>query len=51
MDFKFLHAADFHLDSPLRGLSRYEGVPADIRRIGFACEPVRSERKAACAPH
>ena len=30
--FKFLHAADVHLDSPLRGLSRYEGVPAgDIR--------------------
>jgi len=27
--FTFLHAADIHLDSPLRGLSRYEGVPAD----------------------
>ena len=27
--FRFLHAADIHLDSPLRGLSRYEGVPAD----------------------
>jgi DNA repair protein SbcD/Mre11 len=27
--FKFLHAADVHLDSPLRGLSRYEGVPVD----------------------
>ena len=26
--FKFLHTADVHLDSPLRGLSRYEGVPA-----------------------
>ncbi len=32
MDFKFLHAADIHLDSPLRGLSRYEGVPAEIVR-------------------
>ncbi len=31
--FKFLHAADIHLDSPLRGLSRYEGVPADEIRI------------------
>lgn len=31
--FKFLHAADVHLDSPLRGLSRYEGVPADEIRI------------------
>jgi DNA repair protein SbcD/Mre11 len=30
--FRFLHAADIHLDSPLRGLSRYEGVPADIVR-------------------
>jgi exonuclease SbcD len=26
--FKFLHAADVHLDSPLRGLERYEGAPA-----------------------
>ena len=32
MDFKFLHAADIHLDSPLRGLARYEGVPADLVR-------------------
>lgn len=29
---KFLHAADIHLDSPLRGLERYEGVPvSEIR--------------------
>src|SRR5690349_16787907 len=27
--FKFLHAADVHLDSPLKGLARYEGAPAD----------------------
>jgi len=26
---KFIHAADIHLDSPLRGLSRYEGAPED----------------------
>ncbi len=26
---KFLHAADVHLDSPLRGLERYEGAPVD----------------------
>lgn len=25
---KFLHCADLHLDSPLRGLSAYEGAPA-----------------------
>ncbi|MHB1561187.1 MAG: metallophosphoesterase family protein, partial [Isosphaeraceae bacterium] len=26
--FKFLHAADIHLDSPQKGLERYEGAPA-----------------------
>jgi DNA repair exonuclease SbcCD nuclease subunit len=26
---KFLHAADIHLDSPLRGLQRYEGAPVE----------------------
>lgn len=25
----FLHCADLHLDSPLRGLSRYDGAPVD----------------------
>lgn len=31
--FKFIHCADIHLDSPLRGLDRYEGAPvAEIRR-------------------
>ena len=30
--FKFLHAADIHLDSPLRGLSRYESAPAESVR-------------------
>ena len=30
--FKFIHAADIHLDSPLRGLSRYESAPADSIR-------------------
>lgn len=32
MDFKFLHAADLHLDSPLRGLAQYDGVPAETVR-------------------
>jgi exonuclease SbcD len=27
--FRFIHAADIHLDSPLRGLERYEGAPLD----------------------
>lgn len=30
--FSFLHAADLHLDSPLRGLSRYEGAPVEVIR-------------------
>jgi exonuclease SbcD len=28
-NFRFLHAADIHLDSPLHGLSRYDGLPED----------------------
>jgi len=27
--FKFIHAADIHLDSPLHGLERYEGAPVE----------------------
>jgi exonuclease SbcD len=27
--FRFLHAADIHLDSPLHGLARYESVPVE----------------------
>lgn len=29
---KFFHTADIHLDSPLRGLDRYEGAPSDKLR-------------------
>lgn len=29
---KFIHASDIHLDSPLRGLSRYESAPAESIR-------------------
>ena len=32
MDFKFIIAADIHLDSPMQGLSRYEGAPMDVLR-------------------
>ena len=32
MMFKFIHAADVHLDSPLRGLADYEGCPSDRLR-------------------
>lgn len=30
--FTFLHAADIHLDSPLRGLSRYDSAPVEAIR-------------------
>lgn len=30
---KLAHAADIHLDSPLRGLDRYDGAPSDDLRI------------------
>ncbi len=30
---RFIHAADIHLDSPLRGLEAYPGAPADRLRI------------------
>lgn len=36
--FKFIHAADIHLDSPLRGLERYEGAPV---------EPIRQATRRA----
>jgi len=29
---KFLHAADLHLDSPLTGLTRYDGAPVEAMR-------------------
>ena len=29
---RFLHAADLHIDSPLRGLGRYEGAPIERLR-------------------
>lgn len=31
--FEFIHAADIHLDSPLRGLERYEGAPVEEIRL------------------
>ncbi len=29
LNFSFIHVADIHLDSPLKGLSRYEGAPVE----------------------
>jgi len=31
-DFSFIHTADIHLDSPLSGLSAYEGAPVELLR-------------------
>jgi len=39
--FRFLHTADIHLDSPLRGLERYEGAPVDELR-GATREALRN---------
>ena len=33
LSFTFVHAADIHLDSPLRGLERYESAPAEKMRL------------------
>lgn len=41
MEFKFIVAADIHLDSPLQGLSRYEGAPVDVLR-GATREALRN---------
>ena len=30
--FRFIHAADIHLDSPLRGLQQYDDAPVDLIR-------------------
>lgn len=32
-NFRFIHAADIHLDSPMHGIARYEGVPVDEFRM------------------
>jgi len=29
---KLLHAADLHIDSPMKGIERYEGAPVDLMR-------------------
>lgn len=31
--FKFIHAADIHLDSPMKGLERYDGAPIGEMRL------------------
>lgn len=31
--FKFIHAADIHLDSPLLNLDQYDGAPSDALRV------------------
>ena len=27
---KFIHAADLHIDSPMRGLDNYDGAPVGV---------------------
>ena len=40
MRARIVHAADLHIDSPLRGLERYEGAPVDV---------IRGATRKACA--
>jgi hypothetical protein len=49
--FRFLHAADIHLDSPLHGLSRYDGIPReDVRGATRAAFDNLVNRALAEAP-
>lgn len=46
--FRFLHASDIHLDSPLHGLSRYEGLPVDeirssLDRVILEVKPLKND--------
>src|SRR5215470_1231925 len=43
---KIVHAADLHLDSPLRGLERYEGAP--VERIRGATRRALENLVALC---
>ena len=45
---KFIHAADLHLDSPLRGLERYPGAPVDLLR-GATRRALENLVELACA--
>jgi len=44
--FKFIHAADVHLDSPLRGLSKYESAPAESLRNAMASTAGKNARRS-----
>ena len=44
--FKFIHAADLHLDSPLLGLERYDGAPA--KRLRAATREALENLVALC---
>src|SRR5687767_8508980 len=46
VDMKWVHAADLHLDSPLRGLERYEGAP--VERIRTATRRAMQNLVALC---
>ncbi|MBF0603731.1 MAG: DNA repair exonuclease [Nitrospirae bacterium] len=46
---KFIHAADLHLDAPLRGLTRYSGAP--LERIRQASRKAFERLMDACRHH
>ena len=45
---KFVHAADLHLDSPLRGLSRHASAPLDRDRVRMASRRALSNLVELC---
>lgn len=47
---RFLHAADLHIDSPLRGLGRYEGAPVERLRTATRSALERLVDKALAEP-
>ena len=46
---KFIHAADLHVDSPLRGLELYDGAPAE--RLRRATRESLENLVTLCASH
>ena len=47
---KVLHAADLHIDSPLRGLTRYEGAPVEEMQLAATAHDLNHGLGRGTAP-
>ena len=47
---RFIHASDLHIDSPLRGLDRYEGAPVTRLRTATRAALERRVDRALAEP-